>query len=78
MEHGLRPGSKMPGSLSAVRQPKVGVVLPDRVPITFQDFQRLVQCASEPQRAFLSDFADDLLQVPRDLIDVLVAASGTR
>ncbi|MFN5469549.1 MAG: hypothetical protein ACK5AM_15690 [Pirellulaceae bacterium] len=78
MEYGLQPGSKMPGSFSAGRQPKVGVALPDRVPITFQDFQRLVQSASEPQRAFLGDFADDLLQVPRDLIDVLVAASVTR
>jgi hypothetical protein len=78
MEYGLQPGSTMPGSFSTRRQPKAGVALPDRVPITFRDFQRLVQCASDPQRAFLGDFADDLLQVPRDLIDVLVAASGTR
>lgn len=78
MEYGLQPGSKMPGSFSAGGTTSAGVALPDRVPITFRDFQRLVQCASDPQRAFLGDFADDLLQVPRDLIDVLVAASGTR
>lgn len=78
MEYRLQPGSKMPGSFSAGGRAKVGVALPDRVPITFQDFQRLVQGASDPQRAFLGDFAEDLLQVPRDLIDVLVAASGTR
>jgi len=78
MEYGLQPGSKMPGSFTAGGRSKVGVALPDRVPITFRDFQRLVQSASDPQRAFLGDFADDLLQVPRDLIDVLVAASGNR
>jgi hypothetical protein len=78
MEYRLQPGSKMTGSFLAGGQPKAGVALPDRVPITFRDFQRLVQSASDPQRAFLGDFADDLLQVPRDLIDVLVAASGVR
>jgi hypothetical protein len=45
----------------------------EQVSVQVKDIFPLIQKAIEHERAFLADFAQDTIRVPRDLFEVLVA-----
>jgi len=69
---------KLPARQEAELNRVTGVAEPKSVAVPLTQFTRLLMDAAENNRAWLNDFADDLIRIDSDLYDVLLAYQSLR
>jgi len=69
---------KLPARQEAELNRVTGVAEPKSVAVPLAQITRLLMDAAENNRAWLNDFADDLIRIDSDLYDVLLAYQSLR